>query len=572
MGMKTRKIGIFNQLFILLAMLLFLGNSILGYLSYMRSEDILFEQIQTNAKNIAQCTAANVNGNILKDITAGEEHTPEYATIIDELSLFRDNADIEYIYTLRKTGENEFVFIVDSDPDEPASIGDACESTAALNEAFSNQITTADEDVFEDEWGKHISVYSPIWDNDTIVGAVGVDISANWIETQMQTLRNLVFITFAITYIVSVVILLFIMKKFKKSIIKLNDKVKELASGSGDLTREVDIYTGDELEVIAGNMNTFLSQIRSLVKDVAHSSESILKTGEELNKTVSHNNRVMSSMNTEIEGISNNMKQSANSSQLLSQSLSESAANISDFAENVHKLCEIIQKATENAQASSFTAKENRKNAIESIHSLQKRMEKTSKDVQQIEQVKQIAAQIGEIASQTKMLSLNAQIEAARAGSMGAGFAVVATEVGHLSNDIDNAVADINRINGQVLLAVDTLNKVLDEMIHFVSTDIVKDYDSFVSIGEEYGTTTDTIRIQMLEIGNQSTQISQNIADINMSVQEITSIVTLTAESANELAISTTEIAESFESLSAASEKNSNYSENLSEQVKKYTF
>ena len=47
-----------------------------------------------------------------------------------------------------------------------------------------------------------------------------------------------------------------------------------------------------------------------------------------------------------------------------------------------------------------------------------------------------------------KMLSLNAQIEAARAGSMGAGFAVVATEVGHLSNDIDKAVADINQING----------------------------------------------------------------------------------------------------------------------------
>ena len=570
--MKTRKLGIFNQLFLLLAILLFLGNSILGYLSYIRSEDILFQQIQTNAKNVAQCTATNVSGDILKDISIGEENTEEYAVIIDELSLFRDNADVEYIYTLQKTGENQFVFIVDSDPEEPAAIGDECEATEALNETFSKQITTADDESFEDEWGNHISAYSPVLYNDTVVGAVGVDISANWIEKQMQDLRNLVLITFASTYIISVLVLLFIMTRFKKSMTKLNDKVKELASGSGDLTKEIDIYTGDELEVIAGNMNVFLGQIRSLVKDVAQSSESILKTGDELNTTVSHNNKIMSSMNAEIELINDNMTQSADSSQLLSQNLSESAAHISSFADNVEELCKMVLKANENAQASSLMAKENRKTAIESIQILQRRMEKTSKDVQKIEQVKQIAAQIGEIASQTKMLSLNAQIEAARAGTMGAGFAVVATEVGHLSNDIDKSVADINHINAQVLSAVNTLNEVLDEMIHFVSTDIVKDYDSFVSLGEEYGTTTDTIREQMMEIGNQSAHISQNIADINTSVQDITSIVTLTAESANELAVSTNEISESFENLSAASQKNSAYSENLSEQVRKYTF
>ena len=570
--MKTRKLGMFSQLFILLAILLLLGNSALGYFSYVRSEDVLFKQIQMNAKNIAQCTAANISSNLLKTINIGDENTEKYAAIIDELTLFRDNAEVEYIYTLRKVDGNQFVFVVDSDPEEPAAIGDECEPTDALIEAFSAKITTADDKAFEDEWGTHISAYSPIWDNDTIVGVVGVDISANWINEQMQNLRNLVILTIACTYFISVIVLLFIMKKFKNSLIKLNDKVSELASGAGDLTKEIDIYSGDELEVIAGNMNSFLGQIRSLVKDVAQSSESILKTGEELNKTISHNNRVMSSMNTEIEGINSNMKHSADSSQILSKSLSESAKHISDFARNVDELCKMVQNSNEHAQSSSLMAKENRKNALEAIQILQKRMNEASQDAQKIEQVKKIASQIGEIASQTKMLSLNAQIEAARAGSMGAGFAVVATEVGHLSNDIDKSVSDINHINTQVLSAVNTLNEVLNEMIHFVSTNIIHDYDSFVSLGNEYGATTDTIRTQMIEIGNQSTHISRNIADINTNLQEITSIVTLTADSANELAISTNEIAESFESLSSASERNSNYSENLSEQVRKYTF
>ena len=85
--MKVRKMGIFNQLFIWLAVLLLLGNAALGVMAYSRSEDALFEQIQSNAKNIAQCAAMNVSGDLLAGIEAGEEGTEEYAVIIEELAL-----------------------------------------------------------------------------------------------------------------------------------------------------------------------------------------------------------------------------------------------------------------------------------------------------------------------------------------------------------------------------------------------------------------------------------------------------------------------------------------------------
>ncbi len=570
--MKVRKRSIFTRLFVLLAILLLAGNAILGFFAYSRSKESLFIQIQSNAKNIAQCAAMNVSGEYLQTIEAGDEETDEYAAIVEELALFRDNADIEYIYTLREVGEQMYEFVVDSDPEEPAAIGDKCDYTEACGVAFDSGVTTADDEPFTDEWGSHVSAYSPIYVDDEIVGVVGVDISANWIDEQMKDLRNLVLIICAVTYAVSLVVLLLLMTKFKKGMKKLNDKVKELASGSGDLTKEIDIETGDELEVIAGNMNAFIGQIRTLVKDVAQSTDEILQTGEEMNVTVSDNNRIMSGMNTEIEGISAHMEESAQSSRMLSQSLATSAEEIAAFAQNVDEICKMVQKANENAQVTSAMAVENRRNALEAIRSMQQRMRQTSKDAEKIEQVKQIAEEIGNIASQTRMLSLNAQIEAARAGTMGSGFAVVATEVGHLSNDIDQAVAQINDINGQVLSAVGTLTEVLEEMIRFVSEDVANDYDSFAALGEEYGNTTDTIRVQMTQIGNQSAQISQNIADINANVQCITETVTMTADSANDLAQSTRQIAESFENLSATSQKNSLHSENLSEQVNKYSF
>lgn len=570
--MKVRKIGIFNQLFIWLAILLLLGNGVLGIFIYNRSESILFQQIQNNAKNIAQGAAANVSGNVLQEIEVGEEETQEYTLIIEELSVFRDNMELEYIYTLRKVADNKVIFVVDSDPEEPADIGEECEITDALNATFSEGITMADDQPFSDEWGNHISAYSPILYEGEVVGAVGVDISANWIDERMAELRNLVIIICVCTYIVSLVLLQFIMGRFKRSIKILNNKVEELASGSGDLTKEVDIYTGDELEVIAGNMNTFIRQIRSLVKDVAQSTEYIIATGEELNKTVYDNTKIMSHMNTEIEDISMNMEKSAISSKELSENLSESANHIATFAENVNQIRKMVQEANESAQVTSVMAKENREHAMEAIRSLQEKMKVAHKDIQKIEQVKQIAEEIGNIASQTSLLSLNAQIEAAHAGELGAGFAIVATEVGHLSNDIDKSVAEINAINNQVLSAVKALAQVSEEMIRFVSVDVVKDYDAFANLGEEYGNTTDTIYVQMTEIGEQSTQISQTIFDINENVQDITITVTSTAESASEIATSTNQISESLQELKTVSEQNAVHSENLNEQVNKYTF
>ena len=113
---------------------------------------------------------------------------------------------------------------------------------------------------------------------------------------------------------------------------------------------------------------------------------------------------------------------------------------------------------------------------------------------------------------------------------------------------------------------------VLEDLIRFVSEDVAKDYDAFAALGEEYGSTTETIRTQMTEIGKQSAEISTAIADISTSVQQITATVTETAESANEIASSTGQIAESLERLSATSQMNSRHSGKLNEQVTKYTY
>ena len=76
----------------------------------------------------------------------------------------------------------------------------------------------------------------------------------------------------------------------------------------------------------------------------------------------------------------------------------------------------------------------------------------------------------------------------------------------------------------------------------------------------------------MIEIGHQSEQISKTIDNINKNVQDITSTVTLTAKSANELATSTKQVTKTFENIIVTSSQNSMHSDNLSGHVSKYTF
>ena len=68
--MKVRKVSIFVQLFIWLAVLLLIGNGALGIVAYRHSEDTLFEQIQGNVVNIASSAAVHVDGELLTTIEA----------------------------------------------------------------------------------------------------------------------------------------------------------------------------------------------------------------------------------------------------------------------------------------------------------------------------------------------------------------------------------------------------------------------------------------------------------------------------------------------------------------------
>ena len=189
--------------------------------------------------------------------------------------------------------------------------------------------------------------------------------------------------------------------------------------------------------------------------------------------------------------ITANMQQCSSSSTIVNQKLEEMSSEVKNFSNEVVKMGETANDENNNAANSYETAKKHKRETLNEINTIQFEIRNAIAGAKNIERVKEISRQINEIADQTKMLSLNAQIEAARAGDKGKGFAVVATEVERLSTSITNAVKQMNDISKIAVDSVDTLLSCSEKMSEFMRTNIIEDYNSFVEISRQYTVSTE---------------------------------------------------------------------------------
>ena len=329
--MKVRKSKISLKITIGVIALLLISDIAIGVASYIRAKQSLVSQIKDNASNIVKCVAGSVDGASLAEIKEGDEAdggTEAYNKVLETLSMYLKNSGVEYCYTIGLNSEGVPVFLVDSDPEEPGLPGEEFgdDSDDVMN-AFAGE-TTVNKEPYEDEWGVHLSAYSPVMNEGEVAGLAVVDVSLDWINKQTSGIAKMIIIICVIVFIIGVIGLMIMNLLLSRGFNTLNDKVMELTSGNGDLTREIDITSGDEFEVIAGNMNTFINQIKSLVSNVATASNALESSGTELNNTIEGNFEAVVDMNDSISKISSNMQECSATSDVVSNELNNTTSNM----------------------------------------------------------------------------------------------------------------------------------------------------------------------------------------------------------------------------------------------------
>ena len=176
-----------TKMIILVELILLISSTVFCSVSVYISRVGIRRAIEQRMLDISNCAAGSVNGDILKTITKDSVGSHEYNDIYNSLSVFRDNVELEYVYTIKDDGDGNYIFVMDLDPDTPAAYGDSVEFTEALDSAGHGR-AAVDQVPYTDKWGMFYSAYSPVFDsNGTVIGIVAADFSADWFEEQLSS-------------------------------------------------------------------------------------------------------------------------------------------------------------------------------------------------------------------------------------------------------------------------------------------------------------------------------------------------------------------------------------------------
>ena len=566
--MKVRRISLTLQILLINVVILVVATAVLGTISVKQSASAMDHLIKQRMMDIANTAAAEIDGDVLDALEDGDQETEEYASVLDDLAAYRDNTDLEYIYCMEKS-DSGFIFTVDADPEEPADWGDEVEVTDALVVA-GNGTGAVDDEPYADEWGNHYSAYSPVFTSSgKVAGIVGVDFSADWYDEQIaNNIRTIVF-TSLIILAVSILAILFLCSRINKGFKTLNNKLSDIADGSGDLTKKIEISSGDEFEVIAGNMNTFIDQIRDIVSGVKNNVDSSVSASNELTGITERATETMNELSNAISGVSTGALQQAEDVNNASENVRNIVNRLSEMSDTVETAKECTNSMASNSNYVSGTFEELIASVQESMRELEQVTEEMGNVGSFVEEVINAADVINSIANQTNLLSLNASIEAARAGEAGRGFAVVAEEIGKLAVQSNESSASIKTIMDELKTQTDkTIGLVtkLNDVMSKQETTSMNSKESLTTLFENINSTKENFEA----IRTNVECISEECNVLNDSISSLSAISEENASSAEITANACTEITDIINNVSDKADNIKKQSDDLGNMVGKY--
>lgn len=196
-----------------------------------------------------------------------------------EMFKYFHSEEVNYVYSLDILDEERVQFIVAADPaGEPYPIGEPYIIEDEMLEAFKGKPAVTANPTY-DEWGVVYTGYAPIYNSQNqVVGIIGVDSEISKIQKKVNALMIKLISVGILCLGFIIIVNIMLARRVGYSMFMVNQKLIDVIDNDGDLTRKIEVDSGDELEVIAGNVNELLNSIHQNMLEIRKSSNDIKKS------------------------------------------------------------------------------------------------------------------------------------------------------------------------------------------------------------------------------------------------------------------------------------------------------
>ena len=295
-------------------------------------------------------------------------------------------------------------------------------------------------------------------------------------------------------------------------------RLKDIASGEGDLTQRIEIQRQDEIGELAKWFNSFLNKLQSTISQVIDTVSGTRNSAERAAQVAERTSSGMQAQYQEIDLVATAFEELSATAMQVSGNASSAvaAANTTDAAAQEGKY---VVADTQEAMRKLMTI----------INDAQPVVERLSANSGNINDILTV---IQGIAEQTNLLALNAAIEAARAGEQGRGFAVVADEVRNLAGRTQNAIVEIQTLISQLQSGTGAVVKANRDG-HGQADETLAKVDLSVQVLEQIIQSVSTIHQMNEQIARAAQEQSRVADEINRNVSNIRDVShTIRAEAA----------------------------------------
>ncbi len=532
--MMKRFNSLMFKIILLCAGLVIAASLTVHFFAFRAAKNSIEYTLGQMALNITRSVNTTIDTEKFAELLETQDMKNEYYTQLrEELINMKNDTGLKYLYTMSKSDNEDFIYVVDGMETGESLLGDVePEMTDTMIACFEGK--EGYEYSSTEDYGQLISGYIPIKNTSgEVIGILGADFDAGYMVEQLGGANKDIFMASIITVILSILVAVGFSFIIIRSLKNLRSNVSLIKAG--DLTIQVGTNRSDEVGSLSRAFQSMVENMSDMISKIRSNSQQVLREVESLNVSVDVTSKATEEITTIVGQIATGASSQVDSVKEVEDSMGQVFTEIETITNHIDSVNNDSDKGMKEMQEAS----EKLETTVQQIVLVNDTVDSTSAVMKKLEdKFKEVLAFsdiVSAISKQTNLLALNASIEAATAGEHGKGFAIVATEIKNLANQSNDAS---NKINELILAVKEEINHSSEAINQGV-------------LQARNGVTV------MSEVQEYLNKFSESYYKINSRIKEVSTALVHIEDNGNNVLHMTSSLAQIAEELSAGTQQTS---------------